>query len=74
MDEVTPAFTYEVEAVTETEEGVAICNESDADYWGLYERPITPDEHGDRLAVWVADFARKEDALAFKKLMEDNHK
>lgn len=74
MDEMTPALTYEVDAVMEAEGGIVRCDESEADYWGLYERPTTPDEHGNCLAVWIADFARKEDALVFKKLMEDNHK
>lgn len=39
MGEVTPAFTYEVDAVMETEDGVAKCNESDADYWGGLRTP-----------------------------------
>lgn len=69
MDEVTPAFTYEVEAVMETEDGITRCEESNADYWGLYERPTTPDEHGCCPAVWVADFARREDAMVFRDVL-----
>lgn len=66
---MTPAFTYEVEAVTETEDGISMCEECDADYWGLYERPTTPNEHGHCLASWVADFARREDAMVFRDLL-----
>lgn len=69
MGEVTPAFTYEVDAVMETEDGVTKCNESDADYWGVYERPTTPNEYGHCLAVWIADFARREDAMVFRDLL-----
>ena len=47
-----------------------MCNESEADYWGVYERPTTPNEHGACLAVWVADFARREDAMVFRDLLE----
>jgi hypothetical protein len=35
------------------------CDESEADQWSVYERDA------DGLAVWVADFARKEDAINF---------
>jgi len=67
---MTPAFTYEVEAVHDEDDGsVSMCNECDADYWGLYERPTTPDDHGNCLAVWVADFARREDAMVFRDLL-----
>ena len=46
-----------------------MCNECDADYWGLYERPTTPDAHGCCLAIWIADFARREDAMVFRDLL-----
>lgn len=67
-------FTYEVEAVREDEDGIAMCDESEADFWGVYERPVEPDDHGNQLAVWVADFARREDAQVFRDLMEENSK
>jgi hypothetical protein len=53
------------------EDGWVKCEESEADQWSVYERPIQPDETGARLAVWIADFARKEDALAFVELFND---
>lgn len=64
------SLTYEIEPVME-DEGIAVpCDECHADYWSLRERPTTPDESGWGVAVWVADFARKEDALNFKELLE----
>lgn len=64
-------FTYEVEALLDDDTGCpCMCNESEADYWGVYERPTTPDEHGACLAVWVADFARREGAMVFRDLLE----
>lgn len=66
---MTPAFTYEVEAVHDEDGSVSMCNECDADYWGVYERPTTPNEYGHCLAVWVADFARREDAMVFRDLL-----
>jgi len=67
---MTAKFTYEVRPCIEEEDGVSECAESEADYWGLYERHAEEDIYGHKLAVWVADFARKEDALAMKELME----
>lgn len=66
---MTGSFEYEVEALLKDEDGVSMCDECDADYWGLYERPTTPDEHGNCLAVWVADFARREDAMVFRDIL-----
>jgi len=66
---MTALFTYEIEAICENEDGIAMCDESDADFWGLYERPTTPDDHGNCLAVWVADFARREDAMVFRDIL-----
>jgi len=47
-----------------------MCTESEADFWGVYERPINPPHY----ATWIADFARKEDAVVFRQLMEDTNK
>jgi hypothetical protein len=62
-------FDYEIAPTMMEEDGWVMCDESSADQWSVYERPIQPDETGARLAVWVADFARKEDALAFVELL-----
>jgi len=45
-------------------EGWTKCAESEADQWSVYERD------NDGLAVWVADFARKEDAINFMGILE----
>jgi hypothetical protein len=62
-------FDYEIAPTMMEEDGWVKCEESTADQWSVYERPTEPDETGARLAVWVADFARKEDALAFVELL-----
>lgn len=37
---MTPAFTYEVEAVHDEDDGsISMCNECDADYWGALRAP-----------------------------------
>jgi hypothetical protein len=63
------SFEYEIEPTMVMEDGVAKCAESEADQWSVYERPLEPNEYGFYLPVWVADFARKEDAQAFVSLM-----
>ena len=63
------SFEYEIEPTMVLEDGVVKCAESEADQWSVYERPLQPNEHGFYLPVWVADFARKEDAMAFVALM-----
>lgn len=74
-EEGSANFAYEVEAVMQEDDGhICMCEESEADFWGVYERPTEPDEHGGRLATWVADFARKEDAIVFQQLMQRNSK
>jgi hypothetical protein len=64
-------FDYEITPTMMEEDGWVKCEESTADQWSVYERPIQPDETGTRLAVWIADFARKEDAQAFVELFND---
>ena len=64
-------FDYEITPTMMEEDGWVKCEESEADQWSVYERPIQPDETGATLAVWIADFARKEDALAFVELFND---
>lgn len=71
---VGPDFTYEVQPCVDEGGLTAPCSEAEADYWGVYERPKKPDAQGNHLGTWVADFARKEDAEVFKKLMEDSWK
>jgi hypothetical protein len=61
--------TYEVRPCIEEADGVSECEESVADFWGVYERATSPDEAEARLATWIADFARKEDALWFSENM-----
>ncbi len=55
---------YEITPTMRAEGGWEKCDESEADQWSVYER----DAGG--LAVWVADFARKEDAINFAGGME----
>jgi hypothetical protein len=50
---------YEITPTMRAEGGWEKCEESEADQWSVYERD------SDGLAVWVADFARKEDAINF---------
>jgi hypothetical protein len=45
-------------------EGWTKCADNVADQWSVYERD------SDGLAVWVADFARKEDAINFLENLE----
>jgi len=52
-------FKYELTPTMRAEGGWEKCEESEADQWSVYERDA------DGLAVWVADFARKEDAINF---------
>jgi hypothetical protein len=59
--------TYEVRPCIEEADGVSECEESVADFWGVYERPVVGGVGG--LATWIADFARKEDALWFSENM-----
>lgn len=63
-------FTYDMHPTLRVDDGFEKCSESEADQWSVYERPVVPDENGFFLAVWVADFARKEDAIAFMQLFE----
>ena len=65
------SFEYEITPTMVLEDGITKCADSEADQWSVYERPLQGDEHGHCLAVWVADFARKEDAQAFVSLFED---
>ena len=40
---MTPAFTYEVEAVHDEDDGsISMCNECDADYWGSTSALLHP--------------------------------
>jgi hypothetical protein len=65
---------YEVQGVmTDDEGGMAKCDDSEADVWAVYERPVEPDENGDRLAVWIAEFSRKEDAQFFAHHMQETN-
>lgn len=57
---------YVVEPWLYMEEGDVPCEEQDADHWALFESPKDTAE----CRVWVADFARKDDALVFKGIME----
>ena len=50
---------YEITPTMRAEGGWEKCDESEADQWSVYERDA------DGLAVWVADFAPKEDAINF---------
>ena len=65
------SFVYEVRPCTEDESGVAECEESEAMFWGVYERPTQPDTHGACCAIWAADFARKEDAVFFAEALRN---
>ena len=69
---MTAKFTYEQRPCIEEPDGITECPEPEADLWGVYERRVEPDAMGFRPGMWIADFARKEDALAFKQLMEKN--
>jgi hypothetical protein len=64
-------FTYEISPTMREDDGWVKCSENNADQWSVYERPLQGDENGHCLAVWIADFARKEDALAFLELFND---
>lgn len=66
-----PEFTYEIHATMRDADGWSRCDESVADQWTVYEYPALPDVNGLRLPVWVADFARRADAEAFKGLFND---
>jgi hypothetical protein len=57
-------FKYEMNPTMRENEGWTKCAESEADQWSVYERD------NDGLAVWVADFARKEDAINFMGILE----
>lgn len=56
-------YTYEVRPCIELEDGVSECAESEADYFGVYEREVIDGVAG--LGDWVADFAHKNDAEMF---------
>jgi hypothetical protein len=58
-DDAMSEFKYELTPTMRAEDGWEKCDESEADQWSVYERDA------DGLAVWVADFARKEDAINF---------
>jgi hypothetical protein len=58
-DDAMNEFKYELTPTMRAEGGWEKCDESEADQWSVYERDA------DGLAVWVADFARKEDAINF---------
>jgi len=57
-------FKYEITPTMRVEDGFEKCSENNADQWSIYERD------SDGLAVWVADFARKEDAINFLGILE----
>jgi hypothetical protein len=63
-DDTMNEFKYELTPTMRAEGGWEKCDESEADQWSVYERDA------DGLAVWVADFARKEDAINFAGGME----
>ena len=63
------SFDYEITPTMVCEDGFEKCDRNNADQWSVYKRPIQPDDYGTRLAVWVADFAREEDAINFVNLM-----
>ena len=63
-------FTYDMHPTLRVDDGWEKCSESVADQWSVYERPVTADENGFILPVWVADFARQADAMAFIQLFE----
>lgn len=55
---------YELEATACDEWGTMVVEEGDHDAYSVYLRlPRAPDGH--RYAEWVADFAKKEDAVEF---------
>lgn len=64
---VGPRFRYEVQPCIDEGGNTLPCPESEAAYWGVYERAIDGPEP--RCAVWVADFARREDAMVFRDLL-----
>jgi len=45
-------------------QGVETCEPAQAEFWGVYARPQTPDADGARCAVWISDHAREEEARA----------
>ena len=57
-------FKYELTCTLRVDDGFEKCADSVADQWSVYERD------SDGLAVWVADFARKEDAINFLEILE----
>lgn len=66
----TETCIYEVRPCAHDDQNMVYeCDSSEASFWGLYERPALPDDHGERLAVWVADFAREDDSTAFAELL-----
>jgi hypothetical protein len=57
------SFKYEITPTMRVDDGWEKCAENESDQWSVYERD------SDGLAVWVADFARKEDAIFFVELL-----
>ncbi len=57
-------FKYEMTGTMREDEGWTKCADNMADQWSVYERD------SDGLAVWVADFARKENAINFLGILE----
>jgi len=61
-------MNYEIYPTKNIEQSDAtVCHESEADQWSLYERH---ESLGFSQAVWIADFARQEDALAFMEILK----
>ena len=57
-------FKYEMTGTMREGEGWTKCADNVADQWSVYERD------SDGLAVWVADFARQQDAINFLEILE----
>lgn len=55
---------YELTGTMREGDGWTKCADNVADQWSVYERD------SDGLAVWVADFARKDDAINFMGILE----
>jgi len=63
-DDTVSDFKYEMTGTMREGEGWTKCADNVADQWSVYER----DSNG--LAVWIADFARQQDAINFLGILE----
>lgn len=48
-------YTYEIQGCVQVGDDVQRCLEGEPEFWGIYRRPVEPNEVGHHLAEWVAD-------------------